>query len=113
MSLRLVEYSRMRPQHVQVRLHVCRGSSCRTMANFGVRLSLCLMMWPAIFAVNARGNRIGLVCGCEGLSRFGGNRGFWQGARRGGCRRRVPEEARDQEAGRRHVMGGVDAAAAC
>src|SRR6185503_14437851 len=59
MSLRLVEYSRMRPQPVQVRLQVCNGSNCRTMANFGVRLSLCLMMCLAIFAVSARGKRIG------------------------------------------------------
>ena len=44
MSLSDVEYSRMRPQPVQVRLHVCNGSSCKTMANFGVFRSLCLMM---------------------------------------------------------------------
>src|SRR6266853_5685763 len=58
MSLRLVEYSRMRPQPVQVRLHVCNGSSCSTKANLGVRRTLCRMMCRAIFAVNARGNRI-------------------------------------------------------
>src|SRR5688572_17288279 len=58
MSLRLVEYSRMRPQPVQVRLQVCNGSSCRTIANFGVRRTLCLMMCRAIFAVSASGNRI-------------------------------------------------------
>src|SRR6185369_12360845 len=58
MSLRLVEYSRIRPQPVQVKLQVCNGSSCRTMANFGVRSVLCLMMCLAIFAVSARGNRI-------------------------------------------------------
>src|SRR5436190_1675488 len=57
-SLRLVEYSRMRPQLVQVRLQVCNGSSCKTTANFGVRRTLCLMMCPAIFAVSASGNRI-------------------------------------------------------
>src|SRR6185437_10794779 len=61
MSLRLVEYSRMRPQPVQVRLQVCSGSSCRTMANFGVRRTLCLIIWPAIFAESAKGNRISLV----------------------------------------------------
>ena len=44
MSLSDVEYSRMRPQPVQVRLQVCSGSSCSTIANFGVRRSLCLMM---------------------------------------------------------------------
>src|SRR5580692_9960897 len=58
MSLRLVEYSRMRPQPVQVRLQVCSGSSCSTIANFGVRRTLCLMMCPAILAVRAKGNRI-------------------------------------------------------
>src|SRR5205814_8688163 len=59
MSLSDVEYSRIRPQPVQVRLQVCSGSSCKTIANFGVLRSLCLMMWPAIFADSARGNRIG------------------------------------------------------
>src|SRR5208283_3723439 len=58
MSLRLVEYSRMRPHPVQVRLHVCSGSSCKTIANFGVLRSLCLTIWPAIFADKANGNRI-------------------------------------------------------
>src|SRR2546423_9062137 len=58
MSLSDVEYSRIRPQPVHVKLHVCNGSSWRTIANFGVFRSLCLMMWPAIFAVNASGNRI-------------------------------------------------------
>src|SRR6266496_3060409 len=59
MSLRFVEYSRMRPQPVQVRLQVWSGSSCNTMANFGVLRSLCLIMCLAIFAVSARGKRIG------------------------------------------------------
>ncbi len=58
MSLSEVEYSRMRPQPVHVRLHVCSGSSCNTMANLGVRRVLCLMMCPAIFAVKANGNLI-------------------------------------------------------
>src|SRR5262245_4345796 len=58
MSLSDVEYSRMRPQPVQVRLQVCNGSSCRTIANFGVLRSLCLMMWLAIFFVSANGKRI-------------------------------------------------------
>src|ERR1700757_1557906 len=58
MSLREVEYSRMRPQPVQVRLQVWRGSNCRTIANLGVLRSLCLMMWLAIFFVSAKGNRI-------------------------------------------------------
>src|SRR5580692_11494947 len=61
MSLRLVEYSRMRPQPVQVRLHVCSGSSCNTKENFGVRVSFCLTTWAAIFAVHPSGNRIVLV----------------------------------------------------
>src|SRR3954464_15059727 len=87
MSLRLVEYSRMRPHPVHVKLHVCKGSSCNTMANLGVRRSLCLIIWPAIFAESAKGNRIVLfldfrylfnwrLCG-SGLNRFGsGRRGF-------------------------------------
>ena len=44
MSLREVEYSRMRPQPVQVRLQVCNGSSCRTVANLSIRRSFCVMM---------------------------------------------------------------------
>ena len=58
MSLSDVEYSRMRPQPVQVKLQVCNGSSCKTMANFGVLRILCLMMWLAIFFVSANGKRI-------------------------------------------------------
>ncbi len=58
MSLSDVEYSRMRPQPVQVRLQVCSGSSCKTMANLGVLRTLCLMMWLAIFFVSANGKRI-------------------------------------------------------
>src|ERR1043166_5668296 len=58
MSLSEVEYSRMRPQPVQVRLQVCSGSSCRTVANLFVPRSLCPMMWPAIFVVRASGNLI-------------------------------------------------------
>src|SRR6185436_18986442 len=58
MSLRLVEYSRMRPQPVQVKLQVWSGSSCSTSANFEVRNSLCLTIWRAIFAVSANGKRI-------------------------------------------------------
>src|SRR6187401_1216038 len=61
MSLSDVEYSRIRPQPVHVKLHVCNGSSCKTIANFGVLRTLCLMMWPAIFADNANGNRIKLT----------------------------------------------------
>src|SRR5215472_14664685 len=58
MSLRWVEYSRMRPQPVQVRLQVWSGSSCKTKANLGVRRTLCLTICRTIFAVNASGNRI-------------------------------------------------------
>src|SRR5208282_3247440 len=58
MSLRLVEYSRMRPQPVQVRLHVCNGSSCSTRANFPVFLILLVIMCRAIFADNVNGNLI-------------------------------------------------------
>src|ERR1700733_5816990 len=72
MSLSDVEYSRMRPQPVQVRLQVCNGSSCKTIANFGVLRSLCLMMCPAIFFVSAKGNRIiKLFCGGKFLGNFG------------------------------------------
>src|ERR1051325_3078877 len=58
MSLMLVEYSRIRPQPVHVKLHVCSGSSCSTMAKRGVFRILCLMMCRAIFAVKASGKRI-------------------------------------------------------
>src|SRR5579862_7319146 len=84
MSLRLVEYSRIRPQPVHVRLQVCNGSSCNTIANLGVRRSLCLIIWPAIFAESAKGNRIvvflvlsylfGRICcrhGLIGMRRWG------------------------------------------
>ncbi len=54
-----VEYSRIRPQPVQVRLQVCRGSSCRTVANFSTPRSFLLMMYFAIFAVRGRGNLMG------------------------------------------------------
>src|SRR5439155_11579071 len=56
MSLSEVEYSRMRPQPVQVRLQVCSGSSCNTVANFFVPSTLCLMMCEAIRLVRASGN---------------------------------------------------------
>src|SRR3954471_20380229 len=72
MSLRLVEYSRIRPQPVQVRLQVCSGSSCKTKANFGVRNILCLTICEAIFAVNANGKRIGFnQLQSDPRSRFG------------------------------------------
>jgi hypothetical protein len=55
-SLIEVEYSRIRPHPVQLRLQVWSGSSCSTVANFSVLRTLCLMMWAAIFAVKASGN---------------------------------------------------------
>src|SRR5580693_1103601 len=58
MSLRLVEYSRIRPQPVQVRLQVCNGSSWRTRANLPVFLILLVMMCRAIFADSVKGNLI-------------------------------------------------------
>src|SRR5213083_2714322 len=57
-SLSEVEYSRIRPHPVQVRLQVCSGSSCRTVANFLVPRSLCPTMYVAILAVSGRGNLI-------------------------------------------------------
>src|SRR5437899_12960466 len=59
MSLSEVEYSRIRPQPVQVRLQVCNGSSCSTVANFFVPRILWPMLYAAIFLVNANGNLIG------------------------------------------------------
>src|ERR1041385_3754644 len=70
MSLRLVEYSRMRPQPVQVRLQVCSGSNWSTSANFSVFLSLLVMMCRAIFADKVNGN---LICASpvDRMSNFG------------------------------------------
>src|SRR5205823_10917511 len=59
MSLSEVEYSRIRPQPVQVRLQVCNGSSWSTVANFFVPRSLWPIMYAAILLVSARGNLIG------------------------------------------------------
>ena len=56
MSLSEVEYSRMRPQPVQVRLQVWSGSNCNTSGNFFTPLSLLRMMCLAILADNASGN---------------------------------------------------------
>src|ERR1700688_28537 len=58
MSLSDVEYSRIRPQPVQVRLQVCNGSSCSTRANLPVFLILLVIMWRAIFADSVNGNLI-------------------------------------------------------
>src|SRR5881397_3425489 len=58
MSLIEVEYSRIRPQPVQVRLQVCNGSSCRTVANFSVPRSFRPIIYAAILLVRASGNLI-------------------------------------------------------
>src|SRR5262245_38847192 len=58
MSLSEVEYSRMRPQPVQVRLQVCNGSSCRTSANFSTPFIWLVMMCFAMRAESANGNLI-------------------------------------------------------
>src|SRR2546421_7127427 len=58
MSLSEVEYSRIRPQPVQVRLQVCNGSSCKTVANFFVPRILWPTMYAAILLVSAKGNLI-------------------------------------------------------
>src|SRR5438445_13773060 len=102
MSLSDVEYSRIRPQPVHVRLQVCSGSSCKTIANFGVLRSLCLMMWLAIFFVSAKGNRINELDG-------NGIRG--RHARNLGCRRRIGlDDARQKEVQRRNRARSADAA---
>src|SRR5438876_11086185 len=60
-SLIVCEYSRMRPQPVQVRLQACSGSSISTSGKRGVRASLCRAMWLAMDVVKGRGKRIDLV----------------------------------------------------
>src|SRR5204862_7374659 len=62
MSLNDVEYSRIRPQPVQVRLQVCSGSSCKSVAKRFVPRSLCPIMYAAILLVSARGNLIKRGC---------------------------------------------------
>src|SRR5207245_10616164 len=61
MSFREVEYSRIRPQPVQVRLQVCNGSSCKTVANFLVPRTLWPTMYAAILVVSAKGNLLEAV----------------------------------------------------
>src|SRR5205814_8113723 len=61
MSFNDVEYSRMRPQPVQVRLQVCNGSSCSTSANFSTRFIWLAMMCFAILEDSANGNLMGYV----------------------------------------------------
>src|SRR5690348_6859027 len=75
MSLSEVEYSRMRPQPVQVRLQVCKGSSCRTVTKRLVPRSLWPMMYAAILLVSARGNLIGarIVTGASVVSTKAGS----------------------------------------
>src|SRR2546423_406158 len=119
MSLSDVEYSRIRPQPVHVKLHVCNGSSWRTIANFGVFRSLCLMMWPAIFADNASGNRIILAEERDllnerrlGKRKFvGRGRHFGRVGRLETRGRLSAQNTRQQERGGRHAAADVDAAA--
>src|SRR5262245_8340578 len=120
MSLSDVEYSRIRPQPVHVKLHVCNGSSWRTIANFGVLRILCLTMWPAIFADTANGKRISSThrrdLDWNYRWRRNGNRWIrW-------CRRRrwrdieqaaqQPAAARNQKIRWRKALRGANAAAA-
>src|SRR5438094_7386283 len=58
-SLMLVEYSRMRPQPVQVRLQACSGSSISTSGNRFTPVSFFRRMYAAIDRVRLRGKRIG------------------------------------------------------
>src|SRR5712691_10747479 len=116
MSLRLVEYSRMRPQPVQVRLQVWRGSSCKTSENLGVPRILCLMMCLAIFAVSANGNRIRvfpfypvfLDCRLEGRRLALRSRRSLDWSRLGLGLAQAGQEKRS----RRDAVGGIDSAAA-
>lgn len=109
MSLRLVEYSRMRPQPVQVKLQVCSGSSCKTIANFGVLRTLCLMMCAAIFAVSASGNRIILQGLCYRLCQAA-----WGDRSNRFCILSffILHQTGQKEAQRRDALGSIDAAAA-
>src|SRR5437879_5947973 len=77
MSLSDVEYSRIRPQPVQVRLQVCNGSNWSTVANFFVPRSLWPIMYAAILVVNASGNliRATILTADAGLS-IGARAGF-------------------------------------
>src|SRR5947209_7697112 len=69
-SLMVCEYSRMRPQPVQVRLQACSGSSISTSGNRGVPDSLCRGMWLAMELVSVRGKRMALVlCLVPGVAR--------------------------------------------
>src|SRR5207244_12123586 len=58
MSLSEVEYSRIRPQPVQVRLQVCNGSSCSTVPNFFVPRILWPRRYAPISLFNANGHLI-------------------------------------------------------
>jgi hypothetical protein len=63
MFFKLVEYSRILPQPVQLKLQVCKGSSWRTIANLGLLLILFFIIWVAILTVNSSGNLI-KICFC-------------------------------------------------
>src|SRR5690348_3845882 len=71
-SLMVWEYSRMRPQPVQVRLQACSGSSISTRGKRRVPDSLCRAMWAAMELVSVRGKRMALVlCLVPGVARQG------------------------------------------
>src|SRR5437763_14530722 len=57
-SLIVCEYSRMRPQPVQVRLQACSGSSISTSGNRLVRVNFFLAMYPIMLDVRLSGKRI-------------------------------------------------------
>src|SRR5437899_9457117 len=59
-SLIVCEYSRMRPQPVQVRLQACSGSSISTSGNRFVRVSFFLAMYPIMVDVRLSGKRMTL-----------------------------------------------------
>src|SRR3954470_15313658 len=59
-SLMVCEYSRMRPQPVQVRLQACSGSSISTRGERFVRVSFFLAMYPIILDVRLSGKRMTL-----------------------------------------------------
>src|SRR6266576_2020199 len=74
-SLIVCEYSRMRPQPVQVRLQACSGSSISTSGKRFVRVSFFLAMYPIMVDVRLSGKRIEVSfladLECGGPRRFG------------------------------------------
>src|SRR5438874_13660680 len=63
-SLIVCEYSRMRPQPVQVRLQACSGSSISTSGKRFSRRSALRVMYAAMFVVRLSGKRMGLFSYC-------------------------------------------------